>query len=239
MKKILGFTLTETLVMVGIIGIIAVITFSSVSETIPNREKMLVIKCHKEISEAVQALLNDETLYPNYELSFKLDDYMFARSSAIENADDTSGYTTIEESAVSADVSKLSAEQADSNLTKTHKDNVTATYNEHSIFKNTSIPSGATAYEAKNKFSYNFAKHFVNTPTVDSSNKSKCTFKTADGVSWTVIDYFTVSSGAPKEVAVITIDVNGTKSGGVYTFTIDAGGKITPDSSATSILKNR
>ena len=233
MNKKFGFTLTETLVMMGVIAAIAVVTFSSLSDLTPDKEKMLVKKAYKETVEAVQTLLDDDDLYPRY-YAYNLDK-MYTHSFAVLTSDYVSGYTTIANTTISGDITTSETEKSDSTLesTKTHNDNLTSVGN--NIFKNVSIPSGVTSYTKYNKFSYNFAKLFDSTITTSGSNNKICSFTTKDGIAWTVTDNFSSSTTSTVEV-----DVNGAKSGGNgYIFTVSADGTITPNNTAANILKTR
>ena len=58
-----GFTLTELLVAMLIIGVIAAITAPMISGLMPNKEKMIVLKYHKVLSDICQELINDKSLY--------------------------------------------------------------------------------------------------------------------------------------------------------------------------------
>lgn len=62
MKK-RGFTLTEILIAVGLIGIIAAITVPSVSNIMPNQDKLKVLKIYKTVTDINEDLLNDTSLY--------------------------------------------------------------------------------------------------------------------------------------------------------------------------------
>ena len=114
MHKNFGFTLTETLVMMGIIAAIAVITFSSISDITPDRQNMLVKKAYKETVEAVQTLLDDEDLYPRY-YAYNLDK-TYTNSFAAITSDYVSGYTTIANTTVSGDITTSETENTDSTL---------------------------------------------------------------------------------------------------------------------------
>ena len=230
MHKNFGFTLTETLVMMGIIAAIAVITFSSISDVTPDRQNMLVKKAYKETVEAVQTLLDDEDLYPRY-YAYNLDK-TYTNSFAAITSDYVSGYTTIANTTVSGDITISETENTDSTLEsgKTHKDSLTSVGN--NVFKNVSIPSGVTSYTANNKFSYNFAKLFDTTITQDGTYKY--TFTTKDGIDWVVTDGFNSST-----TSTVAVDVNGAQNGGSYTFTVAADGTVTPDASSANILKTR
>ena len=62
MKKF-GFTLAEIVVSLAIIGIIASITAPIVSNMIPDKNKVQVIKVHKILTDINKELLNDPSLY--------------------------------------------------------------------------------------------------------------------------------------------------------------------------------
>lgn len=62
MKK-LGFTLSEVIIALGIIGIIAAITTPLIGGIIPDKDKVQVLKYYKVINDITQTLVNDTGLY--------------------------------------------------------------------------------------------------------------------------------------------------------------------------------
>lgn len=66
-----AFTLTETLIMVAVIGIIAVISAISLKNIQPDKDTVMVRKAYSEASKAVATLINDQELYPYAEVSLK------------------------------------------------------------------------------------------------------------------------------------------------------------------------
>ena len=62
MKK-LGFTLSEVIIALGIIGIIAAITTPLIGGIIPDKDKIQVLKYHKNLSNLIEETLNDPSLY--------------------------------------------------------------------------------------------------------------------------------------------------------------------------------
>lgn len=62
MKK-LGFTLSEVIIALGIIGVIAAITAPLLGSIIPDKNKVLVLKAYKTLTEINQEILNDPALY--------------------------------------------------------------------------------------------------------------------------------------------------------------------------------
>lgn len=61
-----GFTLSELLVALGIIGVIAAITAPALSNLMPDKTKAQVLKLYKIITDANRDLLNDRGAYINY-----------------------------------------------------------------------------------------------------------------------------------------------------------------------------
>ena len=59
-----AFTLSESLIMMAIVGVIAVITLVSLSGLKPNKDKMLLQKAHRATLEAVAEFANDSVAYP-------------------------------------------------------------------------------------------------------------------------------------------------------------------------------
>lgn len=118
-----------------------------------------------------------------------------------------------------------------------------------SVFLNTAVMDGSTAYTSNNKFAYNFAKLFKSDDLYCSGRV--CEFTTPDGMEWTVTDNFSV---AASQTATIKVDINGSSAGAnsstadkpdIYTFTVDASGAVTisgNDAAATKakrVLKDR
>lgn len=62
MKKF-GFTLSEVIIALGIIGVLAAITMPLTSGIVPDKSKIVVLKAHKALSEINETLLNDPGLY--------------------------------------------------------------------------------------------------------------------------------------------------------------------------------
>lgn len=72
-----AFTLTETLIMVAVIGIIAVISAISLKNMQPDKDAIMVRKAYTEAAKAVATLINDQELYPYAEVSMLNDDELF------------------------------------------------------------------------------------------------------------------------------------------------------------------
>ena len=64
MNKMKAFTLTESLIMIAIVGVIATITIVSLAGLKPNKDKMLLQKAYKATMSAVAELTNDPVAYP-------------------------------------------------------------------------------------------------------------------------------------------------------------------------------
>lgn len=101
----------------------------------------------------------------------------------------------------------------------------------YEVLTNTAIPKNAVnpKYTSANKFAYNFAVAFVDSPTVTGNVVS---YRTKDGIRWTVTDNFT--SATPN--AFIDVVVNSTTNVS-YRFTVDASGRITPSEEAAVLLQ--
>ena len=101
----------------------------------------------------------------------------------------------------------------------------------YQVFLNTNLPANASnpKYTAANKFAYNFGTMFVETPETTSNNV--VSFKTKDGINWTVTDNFATASQNAF------IDVRLKENGTSYRFTVDSSGKITPDGNAAKLLQ--
>ncbi len=91
MKKSFAFTLTESLIMVAIVGVIATITMVSLSGLKPNKDKMLLQKAYRSTLSIVSELTNDTVAYPplssaSIEYIFSLPkQIMFAASTGLPN----------------------------------------------------------------------------------------------------------------------------------------------------------
>ena len=59
-----AFTLAETLIVITIIGILAVITMPSLTGSLPDRNKTMFKKAYSIVERTVAEAVNDETLYP-------------------------------------------------------------------------------------------------------------------------------------------------------------------------------
>lgn len=62
MKK-LGFTLAEILIAMGILGVIAALTMPTIHKLSPDKDKGMVLKAYKTITEINNEILNDPSLY--------------------------------------------------------------------------------------------------------------------------------------------------------------------------------
>ena len=60
-----AFTLSESLIMMAIVGVIAVITLVSLSGLKPNKDKLLLQKAHRATLEAIAEIANDTVAYPS------------------------------------------------------------------------------------------------------------------------------------------------------------------------------
>ena len=62
MKK-LGFTLSELLVAIGVVAVGAALVAPTISNIVPDKNKIKVINCYNKINEINQKLLNAPDLY--------------------------------------------------------------------------------------------------------------------------------------------------------------------------------
>lgn len=65
MKKFRGFTLTELMVALTVIGVLVAVVTPAIMKTRPNKNKMMVKKTFYTTEQAVSTLINDEILYPD------------------------------------------------------------------------------------------------------------------------------------------------------------------------------
>ena len=59
-----GFTMAETIVTLGIVGVLAVISLTAIHNAKPNEEAVLLRKAYYELNRVVKELVNDDDLYP-------------------------------------------------------------------------------------------------------------------------------------------------------------------------------
>lgn len=64
MKKKKAFTLAETLLALGIIGIIAAILAPVLTDMRPDHNKVIYLKAYDTLTESVQTIVNDTSIYP-------------------------------------------------------------------------------------------------------------------------------------------------------------------------------
>lgn len=93
MNKIKAFTLTESLIMIAIVGVIATITMVSLAGLKPNKDKMLLQKAYRTTMSVVAELTNDPVAYPPLKsaYNFKIEKQMFL--AALNNPYLTTKYT--------------------------------------------------------------------------------------------------------------------------------------------------
>lgn len=65
MKRFKGFTLTELMVALAVIGIIVAVVTPTIMKTRPNKNKMMVKKTFYTTEQIVSTLINDARLYPD------------------------------------------------------------------------------------------------------------------------------------------------------------------------------
>ena len=58
-----GFTLQETLITLGVIGIVAALTIPSMVKLKPNETKTKYLKAYNSIANITDDILNDDALY--------------------------------------------------------------------------------------------------------------------------------------------------------------------------------
>lgn len=64
MKKF-GFTLAEVLISLTIIGVVAAMVAPTISKITPNKDKVMVIKAYKALSDTCRLLINEPGFYLN------------------------------------------------------------------------------------------------------------------------------------------------------------------------------
>lgn len=63
MRRFKGFTLTELMIALAVIGILVAVVTPAIMRTRPNKNKMMIKKTYYETEKIVESLINDETLY--------------------------------------------------------------------------------------------------------------------------------------------------------------------------------
>ena len=84
MKRFKGFTLTELIVALAVIGVLVAVVTPAIMKTRPNKNKMMVKKTFYTTEQIVSSLINDDRLYP--------DMTDFCGASPASGADDTTTY---------------------------------------------------------------------------------------------------------------------------------------------------
>lgn len=72
-----AFTLSESLIMMAIVGVLAAITMTSLSGLKPNKDKLLLQKAYKTILSAVSEVTNDSVAYPPLKSANLFDNELF------------------------------------------------------------------------------------------------------------------------------------------------------------------
>ncbi len=65
MRRFKGFTLTELMIALAVIGILVAVVTPAIMKTRPNKNKMMVKKTFYTTEQIVSTLINDERLYPD------------------------------------------------------------------------------------------------------------------------------------------------------------------------------
>ena len=65
MRRFKGFTLSELMVALAVIGILVAVVTPAIMRTRPNKNKMMVKKSFAAVEQIVSSLINDEKLYPD------------------------------------------------------------------------------------------------------------------------------------------------------------------------------
>ena len=65
MRRFKGFTLTELMVALAVIGILVAVVTPAIMKNRPNKNKMMVKKSFYTVEQIVNAMINDEALYPD------------------------------------------------------------------------------------------------------------------------------------------------------------------------------
>ena len=82
MRRFKGFTLTELMVALAVIGIIVAIVTPAIVRMRPNKNKMMVKKTFYTTEQIVSTLINDQRFYPDVHLACDLEE------GSVEESDD-------------------------------------------------------------------------------------------------------------------------------------------------------
>lgn len=77
MKKLRAFSLAEVAVVTGVIGVLLMIAMPLFKDAKPQKEVMLMRRAYNIASTAVSELINDSSLYPDYDLGFAYRPYTY------------------------------------------------------------------------------------------------------------------------------------------------------------------
>lgn len=66
MRRFKGFTLSEVMVALAVIGVLVAVVTPAIMKTKPNKNKMMVKKTFYSVEQIVSSLINDAKLYPDY-----------------------------------------------------------------------------------------------------------------------------------------------------------------------------
>ena len=233
MNKKFAFTLSEVLIMVAIVGILATISVVSLKNLRPDKDVLLVRKAYNETARAVSSLANDETIYP--QVTAKIHDFknflasVERRYSALLLA---TGDTAPSANYTATPDPNANAKKDTDPNTNWGVQSTLTNISSGSVFANTDVASGVTRYTSSNKFAYNFAEQFDHRDR--NCNNNVCTFVTTDNMYWQVTDNFNTND----KYAIVMVDINGTTKGANssapsgskqpdrFNFKVDAGGGI-------------
>lgn len=65
MRRFKGFTLTELMIALAVVGILVAVVTPAIMKTRPNKNKMMIKKSFYTTEQIVSSLINDERLYPD------------------------------------------------------------------------------------------------------------------------------------------------------------------------------
>lgn len=74
MRRFKGFTLSELMIALAVIGVLVAVVTPAIVKTRPNKNKMMVKKSFYTIEQVVSSLINDEHLYPDMRENCEGDD---------------------------------------------------------------------------------------------------------------------------------------------------------------------
>jgi len=233
-----AFTMAEAMIVLGIVAVLAALSIVAVTNSKPDENIIMFRKAYSTTLQTVQSLMNDKDLYPDamnvaYSGSAKIA-YDLAPTflryigdidkDEPENPSTTNLYSTAVGSIDTLDFSAMVTKVSGLGFT-----NNTIS----SAMKSKYTYLSASGVSSSNKFAVSFANRLnpVGGYTVSGTT---VTFKTGDGVNWSISDGFGNANGTTYIDAQVASDhhcsynSNSCKVPDTYRFKVDKSGTVNP-----------